>query len=1350
MSSLDSSDDEAVLADVWYPAPPVYVRPPAALSTTPRSLRTCISHTADAVRISRETDPPANKRTFTFDQVFSVDARQDEVADATTPLVDGFLDGFNATVLTGQTGSGKTYTLGSNYTATLQEEAQGVIPRVAKSQADSKVENVVKVAFLEIYQEQVRDLLVPETDHKDIAIRDKNGVITVTGIHEEVVSSAAEMLSCLEFGSTARTTGDTQVHMHSSRSHAIFTITLEQRVDLSQLDGGEGDVENVETVKGEGRRRRSAVWKSSKLHLVDLAGSERLKRTGAEGVRFKESIKINSGLLALGNVISILGDEKRNQPGTPSSAERWAPYRDSKLTRLLQDSLGGNAKTLMIACISPLEDDMEESLNTLKYANRARNIQNKPVMNSVDLTATRLADMQQKIDLLEAEAEDRRNQETEEQETKGMNLQALHEMDNDQWMQFIVDEVRSRTLKATDAVKDLESVRKEKSELEERVMELEQLLAESRSTVTDLESRLEIAEGELRPIRQHAMEMEEDLNLVMNALCAMGRRKGGDGTMDKGWGVVEKYRGESAVVDAAVSDQPESYLPRLVTPSTATSNPASSSKPTTFNSVARSQRRKSLKSRPSTDTLADHAATVKRLEDDLFTSCKALEACRKELEDARGRVEEWEGVVRDKEVLLQRLESVNTDLIVENDALKEDLDKLREEVTAYFDAKASLVDGEAQTDEGGEQDVVESESSKGEDGGDEEYPVHFSLDRGNHEDGDDDTEESDEKDAASRPDSAMSQKLDHANKARVELVKELHKAHKAAEKMKQHYADVIQRLEREVEGWEREVAKMKGEVGEKEAMKEKLREEYERKLRNLEGQITKLKQKHKEHEKLSIAKEGLERKVVELQAEVEKVAGVASGLRKKMKEDAEKSSELDTRRTKELQAMRKQHEEDAKKLRGLEGVVEGLKKKLDRKSEEVVGLREKVGGKGGVVGVGIAGRRRRSVAESEKSDHGGRSNEHEVGDGQEKDVEERRGHETPLRRDEGRKGNDFRKAMSAPVMRTDSSDDAGSVRVENFRKYHALSKQHREVRHAVHAIDREIAEVEHMVEELDVEDAASEELQARLMRLMEDRERVKAEAEWVRGEKMRAEARLNADDEGQRPEPGGDNGVGDGEVERIDWDAVGKAFEGDEEVWKVINDLKTTPTQTPTHILSHLLQQLLTLRKELKSVTFRAAGQDVDLPRVKEVVQVYEERMQALREEYEARLCLVELNAGVAVGELVEEERMAERRRRNGKGKGGEVMRITGIEDVGVQTDSVSEGSGNEDLGVAKGKIQELEKDLYYYRKTSRELKNKLREVVGVNHRLAGVLREKGWEGVVERSKVETAQGGGGKAVAVG
>lgn len=192
----------------------------------------------------------------------------------------------------------------------------------------------------------------------------------VVGANEEGVSSYEEMLACLDRGTVCRSVGSTSMNAVSSRSHAIFTVTLEQSVPGGQENAHDN---NDRVATGAEAAPGGADAIVSKFHFVDLAGSERAKRTGAAGDRLKEGININYGLLVLGNVISALGDEARKGS--------HVPYRDSKLTRLLQDSIGGNSRTLMIACISPADTNFAESYNTLVYANRARNIKNKPVVN---------------------------------------------------------------------------------------------------------------------------------------------------------------------------------------------------------------------------------------------------------------------------------------------------------------------------------------------------------------------------------------------------------------------------------------------------------------------------------------------------------------------------------------------------------------------------------------------------------------------------------------------------------------------------------------------------------------------------------------------------------------------------------------------------------------------------------------------------------------------------------------------------------------------------------------------------------------------------------------------------------
>jgi kinesin family protein 4/21/27 len=236
----------------------------------------------------------------------------------------------------------------------------------------------LKATYVEIYNEQLRDLLLPDTvgpyERGTVSIReDTKGNIILTGLHQVDINSADDLMNALNFGSTIRQTDATAVNAKSSRSHAVFSLNLIQRKHKLQAVQGTEKRFSVplEAMTG----GESWVTTDSKLHFVDLAGSERLKNTGAQGERAREGISINAGLAALGKVISQLSSR---QSGSHVS------YRDSRLTRLLQDSLGGNAITYMIACVTPAEFHLSETLNTVQYAQRARAIQSKPRIQQVE------------------------------------------------------------------------------------------------------------------------------------------------------------------------------------------------------------------------------------------------------------------------------------------------------------------------------------------------------------------------------------------------------------------------------------------------------------------------------------------------------------------------------------------------------------------------------------------------------------------------------------------------------------------------------------------------------------------------------------------------------------------------------------------------------------------------------------------------------------------------------------------------------------------------------------------------------------------------------------------------------
>lgn len=306
------------------------------------------------VEIRHPRDDPSsdNVKVFTFDAVYDWNSSQQDLYEETVrPLVSSVLDGFNGTIFAyGQTGTGKTYTMEG---LKSDHERRGVIPRsfehifnhIGRSE---NMQYLVRASYLEIYQEEIRDLLHPDQSLRfELKEKPDTGVF-VKDLSTSVCKSAAEIQQLMNTGNQNRTIGATNMNEHSSRSHAIFLITIEM--------GSIGD---------------SGGIRVGRLNLVDLAGSERQSKTGSSGERLKEASKINLSLSALGNVISALVDGKTTH----------VPYRDSKLTRLLQDSLGGNSKTIMVANIGPASYNYDETLTTLRYANRAKNIKNKPRIN---------------------------------------------------------------------------------------------------------------------------------------------------------------------------------------------------------------------------------------------------------------------------------------------------------------------------------------------------------------------------------------------------------------------------------------------------------------------------------------------------------------------------------------------------------------------------------------------------------------------------------------------------------------------------------------------------------------------------------------------------------------------------------------------------------------------------------------------------------------------------------------------------------------------------------------------------------------------------------------------------------
>ncbi|XP_004525197.1 kinesin-like protein KIF3A [Ceratitis capitata] len=417
-----------------------------------------INRAITAVKPNAANEPP---KTYYFDNVFCSDSNQlDLYVDTARPIVEKVLEGYNGTIFAyGQTGTGKTYTMSGNPDS---PQTKGIIPNafahifghIAKARENQKF--LVRVSYMEIYNEEVRDLLGKDVS-KSLEVKERPDIgVFVKDLSGYVVHNADDLENIMRLGNKNRVVGATKMNQESSRSHAIFSITVESS-ELCQ-----GDMTNV---------------KMGKLQLVDLAGSERQSRTQASGQRLKEATKINLSLSVLGNVISALVDGKSTH----------IPYRNSKLTRLLQDSLGGNSKTVMCATISPSDINYMETISTLRYASRAKNIQNRMRVNEEPKDAL-LRHFQEEIARLRKQLEENslEDQISEEEDDDGDDDEADIEIEVEETP--AVNGKKSKKREKADA---------EKEEKERRAQQHQQEIEHAKSEQEQLRSKLMSLEGKI-------------------------------------------------------------------------------------------------------------------------------------------------------------------------------------------------------------------------------------------------------------------------------------------------------------------------------------------------------------------------------------------------------------------------------------------------------------------------------------------------------------------------------------------------------------------------------------------------------------------------------------------------------------------------------------------------------------------------------------------------------------------------------------------------------------------------------------------------------------------------------------
>uniref|UniRef100_A0A9J8ACD0 Kinesin-like protein n=1 Tax=Cyprinus carpio carpio TaxID=630221 RepID=A0A9J8ACD0_CYPCA len=403
----------------------------------------------------------SREKTYMFDVAFDYSATQDEVYRSTTKgLIEGLISGYNATVFAyGPTGCGKTYTmLGTDrepgiYVRTLNDLFKAI------EETSDDMQYSVSMSYLEIYNEMIRDLLNPSSGFLDLR-EDSKGEIQVAGITEVSTINAREIMELLMKGNKQRTQEPTAANQTSSRSHAVLQVAVRQQSRCRDI---------LQEVR------------FARLFMIDLAGSERASQTQNRGQRLKEGAHINRSLLALGNCINALSEKNGN---------KYVNYRDSKLTRLLKDSLGGNSRTVMIAHISPASLAFEDSRNTMTYADRAKSIRTRVKRNLLNVSyhvaqyTSIISDLRSEIQRLKKKIADQASRQLNPDRTDIRHVQAEVQAHSSQQSRAEMDQLREQLI---DAFRQQMDIRKRLMELDNSNMEIQIDTSKHLLTITDWE-----------------------------------------------------------------------------------------------------------------------------------------------------------------------------------------------------------------------------------------------------------------------------------------------------------------------------------------------------------------------------------------------------------------------------------------------------------------------------------------------------------------------------------------------------------------------------------------------------------------------------------------------------------------------------------------------------------------------------------------------------------------------------------------------------------------------------------------------------------------------------------------------
>lgn len=456
---------------------------PSVVKCQPLKREIVVKH--DVGNLSSAT---STTKTFTFDRVFGPETKQIDVyRSVVVPILDEVLMGYNCTIFAyGQTGTGKTYTMEgerSQEDCSWEEDpSAGIIPRtmhqlLEKLNSQTDCEFSVRVSFLEIYNEELFDLLSSSLDSQKMRLFEdssRKGSVVIQGLEELVVHDKDDVYNILERGRAKRQTAATLMNAHSSRSHSVFSVTI--HIKENSVSGEE-------------------LLKIGKLNLVDLAGSENVGRSGAVDKRLREAGTINQSLLTLGRVITSLVERAPH-----------IPYRESKLTRMLQDSLGGRTKTSIIATISPALCNLEETLSTLDYAHRAKNILNRPEVNQKLTKKTLIKEYTEEIEKLKKDllaAREKNGVYIAEENYHAMQQEIKSQQELNAEREAKIQALQEEMRKINELFTDTQQ------ELEERCMELEEKETELQKTNLSLKETK-------HTLRTTVMERDQNQYLVDN------------------------------------------------------------------------------------------------------------------------------------------------------------------------------------------------------------------------------------------------------------------------------------------------------------------------------------------------------------------------------------------------------------------------------------------------------------------------------------------------------------------------------------------------------------------------------------------------------------------------------------------------------------------------------------------------------------------------------------------------------------------------------------------------------------------------------------------------------------------